>query len=246
MSWRNAVAVASITVLASWPSRQLPAAGFEVAVEDARPLARAIDEIEQRFGWTVTYEDPPYENANEIEDVTERVRRDGKAYPRVIVPRGGAFRFTYPPPYDTGAPRHPGHVLDALLSQYEASGNPGAFRLLADEHWFHVVPRAVLDVNGLQRDHASVLETSIEVDPGERSLSQAVDAIAAQITARGTPVTVGSLPINLFLQTRVRIDGRRDSARAILRRALAVARLPVTWRLYYDPGIRKYVLNFRW
>ena len=115
MCWRNSVAVASIALLASWPSSQPNAATFEVAVEDGRPLAKVLDEVEERFGWTVTYEDPPYQNANEIEDVTERVRRDGKTHLRVLVPRGGAFHFSYALNPENGS--DPAGLLGALLSR---------------------------------------------------------------------------------------------------------------------------------
>lgn len=34
---------------------------IDLSVVSGRPLADAIRELEDRFGWVITYEDPPYE-----------------------------------------------------------------------------------------------------------------------------------------------------------------------------------------
>ena len=244
MSWRNAVAVASITLLASWPSRQPPAAVFEVAVDDPRPLARVLDDIEQRFGWTVTYEDPPYENANEIEDVTERVRRDGKTHPRVLVPRGGAFHFSYALNSENGSDA--GGLLGALLARYDGSGNPGLFRVFREGNSFHVVPRGLIDKQGAETVRSSVLDSSIVLEPGHKNLEQVVSEIAAAAAVRARyPIGHGDVASNLLLQTMVRVDARAEPARTMLLRYLAATRRAVSWRLFYDPGMKSYHLNLR-
>ena len=219
MSCRNPIAVASIVLFASWPSGQPRAEPFEVAVDDPRPLARAIDAIEQRFGWTVTYEDPPYENASEIEDVTERVRRDGKSHPRVLVPRGGAFHFSYA--FNPESSSDPDELLGALLSRYEASGNPGFYRVFQEDAAFHVVPRMIVDVRGVVAEVHSVLDAKISLQPGEKNLAEVVAATAAATTAAGADAI-----------------GASNAAADI-----SSSRRPISWRLLYDPGMRKYVLN---
>ena len=237
MSCRNPAAVASIVLLASWPSGHARGEQFEVTVDDPRPLARAIDAIEQRFGWTVTYEDPPYENASEIEDVTTRVRRDGKTHPRVLGPRGGAFHFSYARGSDAEG------LLGALLERYEASGNPGFYRVFQEGAAFHVVPRKIVDDRGVDTEVESVLEARIRLQPGEKTLAEVVAAIAAATTVAGGKRIEGHGPNNLLLQTRVVVDARTQSARAMLLQYIGSARLPMSWRLLYDPGMRKYVLN---
>jgi hypothetical protein len=42
-----------------------------LTVQDARPVAKAIQELENRYGWRITYEDPPYIHNSDITDVTE-------------------------------------------------------------------------------------------------------------------------------------------------------------------------------
>jgi len=75
----------------------------------------------------ITYEDPFYLYASDIEDVTLSVRRDGQTEPRVLVPRGGPFFFQYP-----AAASVDSSVLDKLVDEYNLSGHPGVFRLIAD------------------------------------------------------------------------------------------------------------------
>ena len=42
-----------------------------VTVQDPRPVAEAIQELENRYGWQITYEDPPYIHYSDITDVTD-------------------------------------------------------------------------------------------------------------------------------------------------------------------------------
>src|SRR5262245_60382762 len=62
----------------------------QISVNDQRPVALAAETLEKKYGWIITYEDPPY-NESELVDVTDKVRRDldkfkpGQA-PRVFIP----------------------------------------------------------------------------------------------------------------------------------------------------------------
>ena len=41
-----------------------------VTVQDPRPVANAIQELEKRYGWLITYVAPPYSHNSAITDVT--------------------------------------------------------------------------------------------------------------------------------------------------------------------------------
>jgi hypothetical protein len=41
-----------------------------LTVRDPRPVAKAIEELDTRYGWQITYEDPPYIHDSDIPDVT--------------------------------------------------------------------------------------------------------------------------------------------------------------------------------
>ena len=63
----------------------------QLSVNDPRPVALAAETLEKKYGWIVTYEDPPYAYDGDLVDVTEKVRKDldkfkpGEA-PRVFIP----------------------------------------------------------------------------------------------------------------------------------------------------------------
>ncbi|MGH6864402.1 MAG: hypothetical protein ACRECN_09105, partial [Methylocella sp.] len=46
------------------------AAPNTITVQDPRPVAKAIQELENRYGWQITYEDPPYIHYSVLADVT--------------------------------------------------------------------------------------------------------------------------------------------------------------------------------
>ena len=222
------------------------ASRLDIAVDDPRPLAACIDEIERKFGWVVTYEDPAYLSASEINDVTASVRRDGKSYPRVLVPRGGPFTFSYALPTDGGSSADRAALLQALLSAYGANGNPGFFRVLTEGSSFHIVPTKVLNESGVLADYVPPLETLISLESGERTLVEVVQSIVAAVSSEsGSKIMVGATPTNA-MHVRVHVDGVKQRARVLLAQYLAFAQRRISWRLFYDPGMKLYVLNLHW
>src|SRR5712691_5723123 len=82
-------AVAGILVIPGFTARGGGGLGKKVSqepvkvslsVQDPRPVAKAIVMLEARYGWIVTYEDPRYAYADDIADVTEKVRNDLHKY----------------------------------------------------------------------------------------------------------------------------------------------------------------------
>src|SRR6266850_1436693 len=83
-----------------------------LTVNSGRPVAEAAWELEKKYGWVITYEDPIYVNSGEIVDVTTQVRRDLDHYkpgeaPRVFVPKGGELSISFNVNSDTGRPVEP-------------------------------------------------------------------------------------------------------------------------------------------
>lgn len=92
MSCKRTARVCAVMISAAcvWPlvDRRLGASGqqpIQIHVIDyPRSVAAAVLQIEERFGWVVTYEDVRYVHPSDIVDVTEQVRRDGKMTDRVL------------------------------------------------------------------------------------------------------------------------------------------------------------------
>jgi hypothetical protein len=210
-----------------------------LSVDDPRPLAAALQDLEARYGWVVTYDDPIYQHADELQDVTASVRRqDDATRPRVIVPRGGPFTFTWPP---SSAPPA---ILENLLQAYNASGHPGVFRLANTGATFHVIPVRSRGADGVDKELPAVLDAPIFVPHGGRTAHELLLAIVERVSrATGVSVGLGSYPVNWSLQTQVEGAVGYEPARTALVRLLDSPRLKFSWRMFYAPDMKRYFLN---
>jgi len=193
-----------------------------IHVSDARPLASAIKEIEDRYGWVITYEDPRYVDASDVEDVTWR-RKDLDFTKKVLAPRGGPFSFRYPVPAGVDAP-DASALLGKLLEEYHRTGYPGVFRLARTGSVFHIVPSASRNTLGQLEPWSSPLNARISIANNERTAFDMLEAIAAAVSRSGSvKVGVASAPLNLMMGVRVQGGARNERARSVLLRTLEAA-----------------------
>ena len=54
---------------------------------------------------------------------------------------------------------------------------------------------------------------------------------------------IGITPLNLMNQTKVRMGASNETARTVLARLMGQFRYRLSWQLFYDPGLKWYVLN---
>jgi len=165
-----------------------------------KALGCRYDQLEARYGWIITYEDPPYENAADFDDVTLDVARDPKNFKgKVLVPRRRRFDFKYP---NADQPQAE-DVLAAVIRDYNMAGNNDAFRLLRTGKFFHVVP-SVSDNNiGLPTNRQSRLDVRVTIPDAERSVLETLKVVVAQVRElTGVPMVIGRVPTNLLLQRR--------------------------------------------
>ncbi len=103
-----------------------------ISVDGARPLANAIEILEQRYHRMITYEDPLYLYAADLKDVSDNVRRDGTiGKPKVLVPRGGALAILDASPPGSVMPTALA-ALERVVVDYNASGLAGGFKVMQD------------------------------------------------------------------------------------------------------------------
>ena len=247
-------AMTGIVVLITLTVRGGGAQGIKkmrLSVQDPRPVAKAIEILEARYGWVITYEDPRYVHDSEITDVTRSVRRDLNKFrtggaPRVLIPRGGALTVDYDVATATNAPSDRATVIQQLLDAQAASGNPGRFRLERNGQIVHVIPAFSKNSAGELVPEEPVLDAVITVPAGDRTGMQKLDAICEAISqVTQTRVVVGVVPLNLFFQHRDQQGAVSQKARDALAQILeAVGNgTSLSWQLLYDPGMRIYVLN---
>ena len=203
-----------------------------IEVVSGRPLAAALQEVQARYGWVVTYEDSFYEFKDDVADVTASVRRDGKSEPKVFVPLDRLLHFSF----QNANLAQPQEVLMSLLDTYHASGNSDGFRLLRQGSTYHVVPTISRNAKGAFVKRQSRLDVRITLPEVERSTYSTLDAIVNEVNRiSGTRLGMGTVPINLLMQTKARVGASNEVARDVLVRALAATGSPVSWRLFCQP-----------
>ncbi len=218
-----------------------------IDVDDPRPVAAAIQSLLERFPVVITYEDPRFEHSRDIKDVTDAVRNPLAlaSTQRVLVPRGGILRASYELSVATGQPTDMGDVLRRILAANDTGPAGGRFRVLEAGGVFHVVPTAVRNAEGAWVTQASVLDTRISISVHGVNGFQLLDAIATEIEdASALRIGVAGEKFNNTLaRYRGDMEAADELARDVLLRALHAISERFTWRLFYGPGVKYYILN---
>jgi len=224
----------------------------KLTVDYGRPVAEAAAELEKRYGWVITYEDPIYVNDSEIADVTLQVRRDLDKYkpgeaPKVLVPKAGKLSISLNVQSHTGKPVNaPEAVVRQLLNSNNRAGYAGRFRLKMNGEIMHIIPTAYKSKSGALVRQQAVFDSVITIPSQDRTVLQSLELLCDAISrSTGVKVVLGTIPDNLFYHSRSRVGAKRETARDFLVRLLATANTTVhlSWRLLYGPGTRYYALN---
>jgi hypothetical protein len=226
--------IATATVITVVAQREQP---LQLSILDARPLKAAIEQLESRYGWIITYEDPPYENITDLDDVTSRVAKNPDPKKgKVLVPRQRGFEFKYPAASEPRAEA----VLAAVIRDYNMASNNDGFRLLRTGNIFHVVPSVSDNKIGLPTNRQSRLDVRVTIPESDRSVLATVELVLAQVRElTGVAVVMGRAPTNLLTQKKLRTGANNETARDVLLRALTSTGSDFTWRMPCDPGVTK-------
>ena len=127
-------------------------------VEDPRPLAKAAELLEHRFGWRITYEDPPYVY---IGDLVDNTAPEYRGPLRALTPAGRQINVDYPISTKTGKLDDPRQMLQLLLDAHTLLGNPELFRFMQNGEVFHIVPSQVRNTSGVLMNVVPTLEVPI-------------------------------------------------------------------------------------
>jgi len=219
-----------------------------LSVNGPRPVKLAAEMLEKKYDWIITYEDPPYIHESDLEDVTEKVRKDLDKYkpgqaPKVFVPKSAELAFKYDIESVT---KNPAAVVQQLLDTYAIAGNPGVFRLERDGHRLHIIPAAVKNKDGVLVPHQSVLDVAITVPARKRNGLELLEAICEAITEAGeTRVVIGSAPLNMAIRYQTESGATNQRARDFLTNELdrMSTKAKLSWHLLYWTERKTYFLN---
>jgi len=211
-------------------------------VDGPRPIAKAIEQLEDKYGWIITYEDVRYSHESDLVDVTHPEYRKAHPSAKALLPRWGQIEINYTVSTKTGSPDNPVEVIQKVLNNHVAKGNPGVLALKQAGEVLHIVPVKVKNSRGQMVNISAILDVPISLPEEERPPMAIVEAIC-QALSRETQTTVfkGTAPLNLH--QRIRVGAANEPARDVLTRTLANTKRRLSWKLYYDPTLKVYALN---
>lgn len=246
----------------------LAQSGFRLSTSSPRALFDLVDQLDKRFGWLVTYEDAPVVAPQDLVDITSpNYHGPGRAY---------AF-FSRPVTVQTGLPdpavlakqeaedvvsvrTQERETMEAVLKEYQSSGNPGSFKMLQNGKYIHVFPDMSRDRNGIERPFEPMLSTEVTVPPGAYRLDQLLWLVCDQVAEkRGIRILRGEIPTGTFLAITVRAAAENEAAREVLVSAFENSKAVraahgaydvryFRWALLYDPDpdAEAYFMNVLW
>jgi hypothetical protein len=190
----NLRAVVAAFVISSVPS---PAqTGNVIDVTDSRPLAGAIDVLERFVGVPINYEDPPYQNQADLQDVSTPQQRTAQPGFQLIVPRvGNVTAETGQPSVGPATESDALFDLNLLLANYRQNALPGEFKTEQANGMLYVTPIKVLGAGGSTLDVISPMTVSVTVSDAKRSVAEAAQTILdAVYKATGQRIVIGTFP----------------------------------------------------
>jgi membrane protein implicated in regulation of membrane protease activity len=220
--------------------------GTTITANDPRPLAQAVRALSDNKGWTVDYEDPPYQSKYDLVDDTAPEWR--KAHPNekgVVGVAGGAFHTAFlVNPNDTSIAQEE-RILDTVVADYNRSGNPGRFIVKNEgDGRFAVVGVKVSGDWGRDQAVSPVLDTRVTLRTETRSAHLTVKAILNAVSAEAPVKLVpGMMNPNSTSQAKVTVGGQNIPARELLAQVLSGVEDKMYWHLYYDADDRTYFLH---
>jgi len=207
-----------------------------INVLDHRPLAVALDVLERVVGSPINYEDVPYQNAADLQDVSTPAQKAATPGYQLLVPREGRVGAT------VDASAGPVPSSNSLLASYRQNAMPGDFAVEQANGMTYVIASSVQAQSGAVSAVNSPMTALVTVPHATRSVADTILAILDSVYAvSNTRISLGTV---VFLPTdTVSFGSSGTSARDALARVLAAAtKTPFSYRLLYDP-LTGYMLN---
>ncbi len=229
-----------------------------ISINESRTLKALAVELQERYGYLVSYEEAPYDSKSMLSDT--RPRPSGLPY---LLPAYTAtvFHLPDPAPADQPAPPFPTpggtntmvpSALLAMIDEHAKAGNPGNFTALFEGGYAHIVPKSQI-INGESVDFQPVLGTLVSVEYRGISCKEALDDLLGKVSSqRSVSVVQASVPVGPLLKHECDMSVSNLPARAIVSQILhvigssGVRSFPdarYSWMLLYDVNTNRYFFS---
>jgi hypothetical protein len=218
----------------------------KAVIYNPRPLDKAVDFLEAKYGWRMTYEDPLVLYLGDLTDTRPQPSRPGSKPSYAW--RWGSIDMRHVLPSLLSLQDDPAVLLQRAIDLYNAGRGVGEFRLLRTGDVFHVIPAKTKNVDGEMVEVASLLDTPVTFPEQEREIGQTMRAITDAV-GLATSVTLNRNPLNLGLRhdwEKVVFGASNEPARSALLRLFAMTgNEALSWSLLCAAGERRCTLNIR-
>ena len=157
--------------------------------------------LEVKFGWRITYEDPPIENAAELRDATSPSYKATHPDPKdvTLVPKARPFTFTW---NSDNRDYNRRDMLDQCVNEHNRlSQNPGQFVTYHRGDISHIIPSKVRRKDGLKAHVKSPMDSIVTFPVEERTLIQTISLILSAVESQtGSRISVGMVPAHVMNQ----------------------------------------------
>jgi hypothetical protein len=213
-----------------------------INAEGPRPLLRALDALQDKYGWIVDYEDPQYPADSDLGANAQPLPR--RRHPNVRNQEGNfTVEFNSGPSPDSIPDEN--SVLKIVVDAYNQGNADKQFELRKEQEGrFDVVGAGVRD----QRDEViggqPVLDLLITLEAKRRSADETFSIICQKVSQQSKiPVTPIGVADDIRGHKTVVVGGAGLSARTLLSRTLAIFGDHLSWRLLYDANGKSYELS---
>ena len=218
----------------------LGAQADDLFVNDPRPMAAMAGKIAQQTGWTITYEDPSYQYAADIEDISAELPDPSSNKPFYGM-RHVPLVFTL----DAERRKDAVRAVRELAEHFELRTGGQKFKVIAEKGYIHLVPQLNRDKAGTWAEQRPMLDTRISIAAGKRTLADFMSEFTQVVSKEsGRRIDIGTVPLNLLFNTEVELPAFTNTqAREVLREALSRAPAKLTWYLFGSVGDDNQALN---
>lgn len=210
---------------------------FHIDIEGNTPLFDAIEGFMRLHQVRISYEDPIYEFAADMDDIT-MLRKDLDKYPqgqapRILYPRNTQFQAQYF--LDTQSMTQ-GDITTALrqiLDQYNRSDRTAEFKLMEGIDIWHVVPVRIRDQSGIWKETTPLLDEIVHVSGGKTNFQKYVASmLQAACRARGLQDWIFNEPS----PQAISLPKGNFMLRDVLASQMTSNFPGLTWYLLYNPS----------
>jgi hypothetical protein len=240
-----AIALLAIALPLSALGQEAKARQRTLSVNEESPMYDAIRQLRARYGWLISYQDPPYEHPDDL------VLSEGPRT-KMLIPRRMRISVDYEEP-EAADLKSQQRTIDQIVAGFGASG-AGTFRVY---HWgiySYVVPLSVKRVNGVVENLPPLCEMTVSFPPAIRTIEGSLALILPRISQHiQAPIKRGVQPNNLFLGHSHPSEAQDEPICALMSRTFEGANwtlvsagfkpVYLAWELMFEPTSKQYYFS---